>query len=75
MAPGPLILFKPDLLEKAKENVYSLLGLMSLCVIAAAIGRPLCDFIIEDTTWRMQRYREKRTGALPRESQAEKQSR
>ena len=54
MVPGAVLVFSRDLLEKAAHDVYYALGLMSLCLTAATIGKPFIDFVLDEAHWWMK---------------------
>jgi hypothetical protein len=62
MVPGVLVFFPVNLLKTAsKENLYEALALVSLCLIAATIGKPFIDFVHEEANWLMEKRRRTRS--------------
>jgi len=69
MVPGVALFVPGDFLKTAAEDPYGLLGLVSLSLIAASIGKPFIDFVYAEAFWWMERRRQEH--AL---QQAEQQS-
>jgi hypothetical protein len=62
MVPGALFFFPVNPLKNAsKDNPYEALALVSLCLIAATIGKPFIDFIHEEAKWLMEKRRRTRS--------------
>jgi hypothetical protein len=70
MVPGVLVLFSENILKTASKDHYHALALVSLCLIAATIGKPFIEFVHDEARWLMERRIQQReaseTKASPR---------
>jgi hypothetical protein len=63
MVPGVLSVFGDNLLKSAASDSYHALAFVSLCLIAATIGKPFIDFIQIEARWLMEERNRQRIGA------------